>query len=232
MARIFSSLSVIAVGLIVANLMLGLLAGDYNTGSAELREIAQRREAARTDRRTTPSELERLTVEMDTARAEFEPVRNLTAWHRLIGVLAALVGILVQCIAVTYFIGTARWCREVVEAYGFDEDFVRRSADLKRREFPWSLIGIVTLLTIVTFGAAADPATLRATTGDWVVPHFWAAMLGTAVVLTCLVQQASKIAENNGLVREVTAAVATERARRGLDVDRHASTGELPAEVT
>ena len=203
--------------LIAINLMLGLLAGDYNGGSAQLREKVQARELARKDRRTQPAELEKLTADLDAARLEFEPVRKRTAWHRLIGILAALVGILVQCIAVTYFIGTARWCKEVVEAYGFEQDFVGRSASLKRKAFPWSLLGILTLLGIVSLGAAADPATLRSTTADWVVPHFWAAMLGTAVVVYCLIQQADKIHQNNGLVREITDAVTAERQRRGLD---------------
>lgn len=197
--------------------MLGLLAGDYNGGSAKLREKVRASRQASKDRRTPPAELDRLAAELDAARAEFEPVRKRTAWHRLVGILAALVGILVQCVAVTYFIGTARWCKEVVEAYGFEQDFIARSAKLKRRAFPWSLLGILTLLGIVSLGAAADPATLRSTTADWVVPHFWAAMLGTAVVVYCLIQQAGKIHQNNGLVREITTAVADERARRGLD---------------
>ena len=203
--------------LIVFNLMLGLLAGDYNVGSAALREKVKARQQASIDRRTEPAVLDALSTELDAAKQAFEPTRKRTAWHRLVGILAALVGILVQCIAVTYFIGTARWCKEVVEAYGFEQDLIARSAALKRQAFPWSLVGILTLLGIVALGAAADPATLRATTADWVVPHFWAAMLGTGVVAFCLLQQVGKIHQNNGLVREITEKVTSERARRGLD---------------
>lgn len=217
MARIFSSLAVVAVTLIVINLFLGLMAGDYNEGSAQLRRHVEKREMAKNDRRTPPAEVDKLTAEMDAARAEFEPVRKRTAWHRLLGILAALVGVLVQCIAVTYFIGTARWCKEVVEAYSFDPEYVRRSAKIKSRCFPWSLLGIITIVVIVTFGAAADPATLRSTTARWVVPHFWAAMLGTGLVVYCLYQQAVRIQTNNGLVNEITEAVRVEREKRGLD---------------
>ena len=37
--------------------------------------------------------------------------------HRLSGVAAALVVLGVNSIAVTYFVGTSRWCREVTDAY-------------------------------------------------------------------------------------------------------------------
>lgn len=40
--------------------------------------------------------------------------------HRLSGVLAALVVVLVNSMAVTYFVGTSRWVREVVETYGLE----------------------------------------------------------------------------------------------------------------
>jgi hypothetical protein len=104
-----------------------------------------------------------------------------------------------------------------VEAYSFDQAFVRRSAALKRRTFPFSLVGVLTILAIVTLGAAADPATLRETTYLWVTPHLWAAMVGTAVVVYCLSRQAVNIQTNNSIVNEVTAAVRAERQRRGLD---------------
>lgn len=203
--------------LIVANLFLGLLGGDYNALSSELRQSVQQWEIARQSKQTSSAELERLTTEMDAAKAAFDPLRGRTTWHRMLGVLAALVGVLVQCIAVTYFIGTSRWCKEVVEAYEFDEGFVQRSSRLKRRAFPWSLLGILTILAIVSFGAAADPATLRATTARWVTPHLWMAMLGTGIVGYCLYQQATRIHANNGLVAEITHAVRVERERRGLD---------------
>ena len=45
--------------------------------------------------------------------------------HRLSGVLAALLVVLVNSMAVTYFIGTGRWCREVVETYGLDPEIGR-----------------------------------------------------------------------------------------------------------
>ena len=56
--------------------------------------------------------------------------------HRLMGVATAMVVVLVNSIAVTYFIGTGRWCKEVVETYRLDSDLVRRSSAFKRGPFP------------------------------------------------------------------------------------------------
>ena len=217
MARIFSSLAVVAVTLLVTNLFLGLTGGDYNDSSARLKALVAQWQDARAASRSDSIELQQLTAELDAARAEFAPLRKRATLHILLGVLAALVTVLVHCIAITYFIGTARWCKEVVDAYGFDPQLTSRSAALKRRSFPYSLVGILTVLAIVTLGAAADPATMRETTLRWVTPHLWAAMLGTAVVVCCLTKQAVNIQANNSIVNEVTAAVRAERKRRGLD---------------
>lgn len=219
MARIFSSLAVVAVTLLVANLFLGLTGGDYNDAATRLKTLVRQWQAAQATSRSDPAELQRLTAELDAARADFAPMRKRATLHVLLGVLAALVAVLVQCIAITYFIGTTRWCKEVVDAYGFDQQVFGRSAALKRGTFPFSLLGILTVLAIVTLGAAADPATMRDTTPRWVTPHLWAAVLGTAVVVFCLSKQAMNIQANNSIVNEVTAAVRAERKRRGLDVE-------------
>jgi hypothetical protein len=63
--------------------------------------------------------------------------------HRLSGVLAALLVVLVNSMAVTYFIGTGRWCREVVETYGLDPAYIDRSRTLKRRAFPFALLAML-----------------------------------------------------------------------------------------
>ena len=34
--------------------------------------------------------------------------------HTLLGLLISVMGVLVNCLSVTYFIGTGRWCKEVV----------------------------------------------------------------------------------------------------------------------
>ena len=217
MARIFSSLAVVAVTLLVTNLFLGLTGGDYNESSVRLKTLARQWQDARAASQSDQVEVQRLTAELDAARVKFAPLRKRASLHILLGVLAALVAVLVQCIAVTYFIGTTRWCKEVVDAYSFDRQSVSRSAALKRRTFALALLGILSVLAIVALGAASDPATMRETTLRWVTPHLWAAMLGTVVVVFCLSKQAMNIQANNSIVNEVTAAVRAERKRRGLD---------------
>ena len=91
--------------------------------------------------------------------------------HRLSGVLAALSVVLVNSLTVTYFIGTGRWCREVVDAYGLDQALVARSNRIKRSVFPFALAGMLAVVAIVALGGAADPAAGRKGSREWVTPH-------------------------------------------------------------
>src|SRR5690349_20501983 len=73
------------------------------------------------------------------------PTHETLHWatlHRLTGVAAALMVVLVESIVVTYFIGTSRWCKEVVDTYQLGRDPVVASNRLKRRTFPWALSGM------------------------------------------------------------------------------------------
>ena len=63
--------------------------------------------------------------------------------HRLSGVFAALMVVLVNSMAVTYFIGTGRWCREVVETYGLSAALTQGAKAIKRAAFPGSVIGML-----------------------------------------------------------------------------------------
>ena len=92
--------------------------------------------------------------------ASVETLRWATV-HRLSGVAAALAVVLVNSIVVTYFIGTSRWCKEVSETYALDPSLVRRSTLLKRRTFPWALLGMLAVVGVIALGGAADPATGR-----------------------------------------------------------------------
>src|SRR5262245_41838075 len=76
--------------------------------------------------------------------------------HRLTGVAAALAVVFVESVVVTYFIGTSRWCKEVVETYQLDATAVAASNRLKRRTFPWALIGMLAVVGIIALGGAAD----------------------------------------------------------------------------
>ena len=139
--------------------------------------------------------------------------------HRLSGVLTALVVVLVNSMAMTYFIGTGRWCREVVETYGLDTRLIDRSRRLKRSAFPPALVGMLAVVGIVALGGAADPATGRRGSADWVTPHLVGGIGLAGLIAWCFQAQVPTIRHQQELIDEVMQAVRRERSARGLDVD-------------
>lgn len=139
--------------------------------------------------------------------------------HRLSGVLTALVVVLVNSMAVTYFIGTGRWCREVVETYGLDPAFIDRSRTLKRRAFPFAMLGMLAVVAIVALGGAADPASGRPGTQDWVTPHLVGAITLVGAIAWLFQAQLPNMRRQHELIEEVLADVRAVRTARGLDVD-------------
>lgn len=137
--------------------------------------------------------------------------------HRLSGVLAALVVVLVNSMGVTYFIGTGRWCREVVEAYGLDAGFVERSRRLKRAAFPYALLGMLGVVAVVALGGAADPASGRPGTQAWVTPHLLGGLGIGGAIAWCFLGQLRPIRDHGRLIDDVMQAVRRARAARGLD---------------
>src|SRR5262245_19269356 len=71
-------------------------------------------------------------------------LQNRLAVHRLSGITAGVLVLLVASVVVTYFIGTSRWCKEVCETYGIDSGLVDRSQRLKRSAFPWAVMSMFT----------------------------------------------------------------------------------------
>ena len=139
--------------------------------------------------------------------------------HRLSGVLTALVVVLVNSMAVTYFIGTGRWCREVVETYGLDAALVERSKRLKRGAFPFAVIGMLSMVGIVALGGAADPGGgFAAASREWVSWHLIGGIGLAAVIAWCFQAQLPAIRGQHNLIDQVMAAVRSERAARGLEV--------------
>jgi hypothetical protein len=139
--------------------------------------------------------------------------------HRLSGVLAALMVVLVNSMAVTYFIGTGRWCREVVETYGLNDSYIERSRRLKRAAFPFAMIGMLAVVTIVALGGAADPASGRPGTQHWVTPHLLGGLGLAAMIAWCFQSQVPQIRLQQGLIEEVMDEVRESRRKRGLDVE-------------
>ena len=183
MTRIFFTLAILSLVLMVAAMVLGLAIGDLYT----------------------------------------DPIADGTLiWaraHRLTGLAAALSVVLVSSIGVTYFIGTSRWCKEVVETYQLDPQLVADSAALKRRTFPWAVAGMLAVVGVVALGGAADPATLRKGTAAWTDVHLIGAIAGIGFVIWSYVACWNNIAANHRLVDQIVREVRQIRQERGLDVD-------------
>jgi hypothetical protein len=140
--------------------------------------------------------------------------------HMLTGTAAALAVVFVHSIVVTYFIGTSRWCKEVTETYRLDPTPLRRSAQLKRRTFPWCVLGMLTVVGVGALGAASDPGTGRPGTADMADWHLMAAFAGLAFIAWTYFQAWLNIAENQLVIQEIVAKVAAIRRQRGLDVEK------------
>lgn len=138
--------------------------------------------------------------------------------HRMFGIASALVVVLVNSIAVTYFVGTGRWCREVVETYGLDAELIRRSSALKRRAFPWAVSAMLAIVGISALGAAADPAIRHAWTVNWVYPHLAGAFAGLTFIAWAFWQEWLRIGEHHAVITDILNEVKRIRQEQGLEV--------------
>jgi hypothetical protein len=151
--------------------------------------------------------------------------------HMLTGTAAALAVVFVHSIVVTYFIGTSRWCKEVTETYRLDPAPLRRSTQLKRRTFPWCVLGMLAVVAVGALGAAADPGTGRPGTADIANWHLMAAFAGLAFIAWTYFQAWQNIAENQLVIQDIVAKVASIRRERGLDVEPTSESVGHPTKV-
>lgn len=166
------------------------------------------------------------------------PVSESTlAWrgrHMLTGVAAALAVVLVESIAMTYFIGTSRWCKEVTETYRLPSDDLRQSARLKRGAFPWCVLGMLTVVGVGALGAASDPGTGRPNTASMAGVHQIAAWAGLCFVAWTYWRVWLAIDANQAVIYRIVAQVGRIRAERGLDgeppgAENHPASKAAPA---
>ena len=141
--------------------------------------------------------------------------------HRLSGIAAALVVVLVNSIAMTYFIGTSRWCKEVVSTYPLDAALAVRSAKLKRRAFPIALSSMLVIVGVVALGGAADPAaafSLPPPGGiTWALLHRFGSMAGLLFVGWSFLLQRGYIEANGEIIDRIVDDVRNVRKSRGLE---------------
>lgn len=211
MSRIFSVLAIVSTTFLVVAVVLGLWTGDYNGEANRFREAV--RQVPEND--TAARERDEMLNEI---HANLEPIQSRTGQHRLVAIFSSLAVIFVNCISVTYFIGTNRWGKEVVNAYSLDNSYSERIRRLKKTAFPWSLLSVVMVMVTAAFGAASDPATGRSETAMWVTPHFFLGLATLAVVVWSFFNQVKKIKGNTDVTREIESEVHRIRQQHGLDV--------------
>ncbi len=210
MTRIFSTLSWIVVVLLIIINIQGFRIGDYQgIWQSRLEAVHSMQEGEGNVPDSRPGDGTDVASDQSFAVAQAK-----TRWHILASLFASLVSVLVNCLSVTYFIGTGRWCLEVVDAYGLDDDLVVQARKLKRRSFPWSLIGVLATIAMAALGAAADPSTLLANTQQWVKLHAIVSVAGTALVIVALALQRRYLGQNQHLIDRIVQEVQAARTER------------------
>ena len=169
MTRIFTTLALLALVLLVAAAVLGLSIGD---------------------------------LYQQADQPAFQAAFKARGMHMLAGLAAALAVVFVHSIAITYFVGTSRWCKEVTETYLLDPAPLVRSNLLKRRTFPWSVLGMLTVVGIVALGAASDPGTGRANTATMANFHLIGAFVGLALVGWTFLRAWLNILDNQTVIQQ------------------------------
>ncbi|HKD36099.1 MAG TPA: hypothetical protein VKB78_04840, partial [Pirellulales bacterium] len=149
---------------------------------------------------------------------QIEHLAGLARIHKMFGLGSALVVVLVNSIVVTYFVGTSRWCKEVVETYSLAPELLRRSVVLKRRTFPWAVLSMLTAVAISALGAAADPGRLQPGTENWVYPHLIGALVGAGFIVWTFIIEAHRIHAHHSVITDILSEVRRIRTERGLEV--------------
>ena len=194
MTRIFTTLSLLSLGLFAAAVILGLSIGDlYDQSDMEV----------------------------------WQQTFNMRGVHMLTGVAAALAVVFVHSVVVTYFVGTSRWCKEVTETYALPTGPLLRSNQLKRKTFPWCVVGMLTVVGVGALGAASDPGTGRANTAMMANYHLAGAFAGLALVGWTYWKAWSNILENQSVIAEIVAMVQKIRQERGLDTEESTPEADL-----
>jgi len=228
-ARIFLVLAIVAVSLLLANLAVGLTKGDFGKTSEAFDTAKQAYKVAEMAPDATSDHVaaarQRVTETGKLMVRQREPF-----WlHIWLGIVAVLVNLLVNSISITYFIGTSRWCSEVVDAYELDPALAVESRRLKRRSFPWAFCGILVTLGIASLGAAADPYSSTSSPSVWVTAHWVMAMGGTIVIAISFLSQVLAVSANYQVINRIL--VRVEERRAGLRADAQARSNAATEKV-
>jgi hypothetical protein len=142
---------------------------------------------------------------------------SLYLTHFVIGLFSALAVLLVHCLAITYFLGTGRWVKEVCIAYQLpDQRWPRQTRDIKRGNTPYAILAM--LITIATAAAGAGRQNF-----DWPA-WIHAALAGITLVVNAWVWviEYRNMRKNIRILDEVYAETERMRAELGLPSNEEA----------
>lgn len=216
MNRIFPVFAAFALAFMVTTLLLGLSLGDVRRDLVRLNAAERELAKLRTGQGKDAPEARALRTEVENLRG----VERRKSVHFMMGLATAVIVMFVAGVAITYFVGTSRWCREVVEAYKLDSSLARDSARLKRRTFPVLVVAMLGLVVVVALGGASDPgANLQLTPPSgiaWSDLHLAASLLGTCLVAWSYYAAWTNITEHQQVMAKIMAEVKRVRTERGL----------------
>lgn len=224
MARIFSVLAVLAVLLLAANFVVGLSIGDFNSAAQQYREAFHRYQSVRKNRQASSDEVSLAQRQVEQAESQIKGPRDRKVIHFYLGLASSLLVILVNSISVTYFIGTNRWCKEVVETYQLSPELMRRSEELKRVAFPWAACSMIVVIALAALGGLSDPSTtVSHDHPEWparfVSWHYVLAMVATTLIAVSFWVQTNRVAANYTVIEAITVEVHRIRLESNLPVE-------------
>lgn len=218
MARVFFALAVLSLIALIGVTVQGFRIGDYNGAARELEAAQQAVQEAQDPFGRSKDLLAKRETERDQIAARNLPILRSAGWHRVLGTGVALITLLVNCLSVTYFIGTTRWCTEVAEAYSLDSQLAENSRQMKRQSFPWSLGGIGILMLIIISGAACDPLSgILGNPAGWVVIHWIVSVVGVGLLGFSFWVQVGYIGAHFEIIEKILQQVREIRAAKKLD---------------
>lgn len=156
----------------------------------------------------------------DPGNVASEAANSWYRTHFMAGVAVGLTVVLVNSLVMTWFIGTSRWCKEVVETYSLDPAFIARSNRLKRGAFPYALANMLIAIGVLSLGAAADPSSnlkVAAPGGlSWAQWHWLAAFGSVAMIAAFSLMEWRTIRAKQQIIHDVMDDVNAARRQRGL----------------
>jgi hypothetical protein len=142
--------------------------------------------------------------------------RRMMDLHFLSALATSLVVLLVNGIVVTYFIGTSRWCREVVDTYSLPAELAQDAQRLKRRTFPFSAGNMLLVVGLMSLGAAAHTRVPPLPGMTWSEIHLLGVFLFLAFMAWASYVQWTNIRANQDVIARILNEVRAIRAAKGL----------------